>query len=135
MDLKSSMKIAASGMEVQSHRIKVIAENIANKDSIASTPGGEPYRRKTISFKNVMDNEIGAHIIKVDKVGLDSSPFKKIYNPGHPAADDYGYIMKPNVNSMIESVDLKEAQRSYEANLATIEVTKSMLNRTLDLLR
>jgi len=134
-DLKSSMNIAASGMRVQAQRIKIVAENIANADSVASTPGGEPYRRKTISFKNVLDQEIGADLVKVDKVGRDNSPFTKIYNPGHPAADADGYVLKPNVNTMIESLDLKEAQRSYEANLATIEITKTMLSYTLELLR
>ena len=135
MDLKSSMKIAAAGMEVQTRRIKVIAQNIANADSVGSTEGAEPYRRKTISFKNVFDKEVGGNVVQVDKIGVDSKPFRKVYNPGHPAADIEGYILKPNVNTMIESVDMKEAQRSYEANLATIEVTKTMINRTLDLLR
>ncbi len=134
-DLKSSINIAASGMKVQTQRIKVVAENIANADSVASTPGGEPYRRKTISFKNILDKELGVNLVKVDKVGVDSSPFKKAYIPGHPAADADGYVLKPNVNSMIESLDLKEAQRSYEANLATIEITKTMLSQTLELLR
>ncbi len=135
MDLKATLKIAGSGLDVQGKRVKVIAENIANADSMASTPGGEPYRRKTISFKNVFDEKVGANLVKVDKVGEDSKPFNKVYEPGHPAADEYGYVLKPNVNTMIESVDLKEAQRSYEANLATIEITKTMINRTLDLLR
>ncbi len=135
MDLKSSMKIAASGMNVQSQRIKVIAENIANADSVGSNPGSEPYRRKTISFSNMFDKQVGGNIVTVDKIGVDSKPFVKLYNPGHPAADSGGYVLKPNVNTMIEAVDMKEAQRAYEANLATIEVTKTMINRTLDLLR
>jgi len=134
-DLEASIAIAASGMKAQSERLKVIAENVANSASIPNSPGEAPYQRKTISFENIYDKEIGANIVKVKKVGRDTSEFPKEFNPGHPAADASGYIQKPNVNTMIEMADQKEAQRSYEANLATIEISKTMLDRTLDLLR
>lgn len=134
-DLKSSMSIAGSGMQAQSTRLRIVAENIANADSVSTEPGGDPYQRKTIHFKNVLDKEIGAPLVKVGKIGLDSSPFIKEYSPGHPSADAEGFILKPNVNIAIETADLKEAQRAYEANLSTIEITKTMLSRTLDLLR
>lgn len=134
-DLTSAIKIAGSGMAAQSQRLRVIAENIANSESLPSTPGGEPYRRKTISFKNELDKQIGAEVVKVDRIGEDQTPFPKIYSPGHIAADEEGYVLSPNVNSIIESADLKEAQRAYEANVNTIEITKTMLARTLELLR
>jgi len=134
-DIKSGLYIAGAGIKVQSERLRVIAENIANSETTASKPGGTPYQRKTIHFKNELDKELGVNVVKVDKIGLDRSPFLKVYNPGHPAADAEGYVLKPNVDPVVESADLKEAQRTYEANLGVIEVTKSMLNRTLDLLR
>lgn len=134
-NLKASISIASSGMKVQSERLKVISENIANADSIASKPGEDPYRRKTLHFRNVLDRELGINLVKVDKVGTDSTPFPRVFDPGNPAADQDGFVLRPNVNSVIESANLKEAQRSYEANLSTIDVTRSMLNRTLDLLR
>lgn len=134
-DLKTSMHIAGAGIRAQSERMKVIAENIANADSVADTPDQQPYRRKTVHFQTVLDKELGVEVVRVSKVGLDSSDFKKMYSPGHPAADADGYVLQPNVNTMIESIDMKEAQRTYEANLSVIENTKLMLNKTLDLLR
>lgn len=134
-DLKASMYIAGSGMRAQNERLKVIAENIANAESTGMTPGAAPYQRKTIHFKNVLDKEIGANVVKVDKIGVDNSEFIKEYKPGHPAADEQGYILKPNVNTMIEAADMREAERTYEANLSVIETTKGMITRTLDLLR
>lgn len=135
-DLTSSITIAEHGMRAQSARLKVVAENLANADSTAQTPGGEPYRRKTITFKNMLDQELGVNVVKVNDVGTDQvTPFQKEYNPGHPAADEEGYVLMPNVNTTLEMMDLKEAQRSYEANLSTIDITKTMINRTLDLLR
>lgn len=134
-DLKASMYIAGSGMRAQSERLKVIAENIANAESTGTTPGAAPYQRKTIHFKNVLDKEIGANVVKVDKIGVDNSEFIKEYKPGHPAADEQGYILRSNVNTMIEAADMREAERTYEANLSVIETTKGMITRTLDLLR
>jgi len=134
-DLKTSISISAAGLRVQSQRMKVIAENIANADSLASTPGGSPYQRKTIHFKNEFDKALGANTIRVARYGVDDSAFPIKHDPGHPAANEAGYVQHPNVNTMIEGLDMREAQRTYEANLSAIEVTKSMVSRTLDLLR
>ena len=134
-DLLSSMKISASGLRAQGTRVRVVAENLANVESSADATGGEPYRRKTILFKNEMDKQLGAALVAVDKIGLDKSDFKKIYDPGHPAADDAGYVLAPNVNSLIEIMDMREAERSYEANLNVIRASKAMLRSTIDLLR
>lgn len=134
-DLKNSIAVAGSGMAAQAARLKVIAQNIANADAIATKPGEDPYRRKTISFKNVLDKEMGVEKVQVDKISTDKSEFRAIYDPGHPAADEQGYIYKSNVDRTIEMMDLREAQRSYEANLSAIEITKSMLNRTLEMMR
>lgn len=135
MDLVNSLYIAQSGMEVQSERLKVIAQNIANADNVGLTPGEDPYRRQIISFQNKLDRELGVHRVEVRKVGYDKSAFKLKYDPMHPAANEQGYIKLPNVNVMIENGDLKEAQRTYEANVNVVEVTKSMLQNTVGLLR
>jgi flagellar basal-body rod protein FlgC len=136
MDLKTSVNIAHSGMIAQRARMKVIAENIANADSTASAPGQEPYRRKTITFKSELDNVTGADKVVVSRIGKDrKNPLKEIYDPTHPAANEQGYVQKPNVETIIEIADMKEAQKSYEANLATIDITKGMIARTLELLR
>lgn len=135
MDLKATMMIAGAGMKAQSERMRVVAENVANADSISVSPGGTPYQRKTITFQNVLDKEMGMPLVKVTKIGVDNSDFGKAYKPGHPGADKNGYVLTPNVQTMIEMQDMKQAQRSYEANLNTIEITKTMLARTLDLLR
>jgi flagellar basal-body rod protein FlgC len=134
-DLKNSIAVAASGMQVQSARLKVIAQNIANSDAVATYPGDEPYRRKTISFKNELDKTMGVEKIKVDNIGVDKSPFSKIYDPGNIAADEDGYVLKTNVQREIEMMDMREAQRSYEANLSVISITKTMLAKTLELMK
>lgn len=134
-DILNSIDIASSGMYVQSERLKVISQNIANADSTATTPGGKPYQRKTISFQNVLDRQIGLDKVEVAKIGTDKAEFEKKYEPSHPAADENGYVMYPNVNSLIEMTDMKEAKNAYEANLSVIEIAKSMIQRTLDLLR
>ena len=135
MALEKSMMIAASGMRAQGTRLRVIAENIANAGSMAETTGGEPYRRKTVSFANELDRELGARTVKVSRVREDKSDFGLRYDPTHPAADEAGYIKTPNVKVAIEMMDFREAQRSYEANLNMIEVSRTMLRNTLDLLR
>ncbi len=132
--LKSALKISSFGMRAQSERLRIVAENIANSDSIATNPGEKPYQRKTIHFENVLDKELGIDLVKVSKIDNDKSPFPLEYNPGHPAANEAGYILKPNVNVIIESADQKEALRSYEANLNSIKLTKTMLERALSLL-
>jgi flagellar basal-body rod protein FlgC len=135
MDLMESLMISAAGMRVQGERLRVIAENVANVDSVSEIPGGDPYRRKTITFQNALDREMGANLVKVKKVGLDPSEFTRKYDPSNPAADKSGYVKLPNVNALIEMNDMREAQRSYEANLKVIEVSRGMLQRTIDLLR
>ena len=135
MDLMDTLAISAAGMRVQGERLRVISENIANVDSVSEVPGGDPYRRKTITFQNALDREMGVNLVKVKKVGLDPSEFTRKYDPSNPAADKSGYVKLPNVNSLIEMNDMREAQRSYEANLKVIEVARGMLTRTIDILR
>ncbi|HWA47502.1 MAG TPA: flagellar basal body rod protein FlgC [Dongiaceae bacterium] len=135
MDLMQSLMISAAGMKVQGERLRVVAENLANADSVAEKPGADPYRRKTITFRNEMDRALGLETVQVDKIGADRSDFRMKYDPGNPAADAKGYVKLPNVNSLIEMTDMREAQRSYEANLKAIEVARNMLQRTIDLLR
>jgi flagellar basal-body rod protein FlgC len=135
MELLDSMSIAGAGMKAQSDRLRVVSENLANSNSTATKPGGDPYRRKMVMFRNMLDHEMGVNTVKVVKYGTDNSEFVKKYDPGHPAADEQGFVLYPNVNPIVEMMDLREAQRGYEANLNVIEVSKSMLSRTLDLLR
>ncbi|WP_159715021.1 flagellar basal body rod protein FlgC [Geminicoccus flavidas] len=135
MDLESSLAIAGAGMKVQSSRMRVTAENLANADSTATRPGGEPYRRKTISFGEVYDRAQQQDLVQVRRYGTDPSAFRTEYRPGHPAADAEGYVQLPNVQPLVEMMDMREAQRSYEANLNAFEVSKKMLQRTIDLLR
>ncbi|MAU42088.1 MAG: flagellar basal body rod protein FlgC [Kordiimonas sp.] len=135
MDLSKAMMISAAGMKAQSTRMRVISENLANQNSVANTPDGDPYRRKVVSFKNELDREAGVYRVQVNKVSFDQAKFGLRYEPGHPAADENGYIQTPNVNGLVEAMDMKEAQRSYEANLNSIEVTKTMMMRTIDMLR
>lgn len=135
MDLQRSIAISAAGLKAQSLRMRVVAENLANKDTMAAAPGEQPYQRKVVMFKDVLDREIGASTVKVERVTVDRSDFEKVYMPSHPGADEQGYVLKPNVNGIIESSDLKEAQRSYEANLNAVEAAKSLTMRTIDLLR
>ncbi|ANK81047.1 flagellar basal body rod protein FlgC [Minwuia thermotolerans] len=135
MDLEKSMITAASGMRAQSARMRLIAENIANANSTSNRPGEDPYRRKVLTFAQALDQQSSAQVVEVDKVSLDKSPFREKYDPGNPAADGRGYVKLPNVNALIEMIDMKEAQRSYEANLTSIESAKHMISRTVDLLR
>jgi len=135
MDLMKSIKISAAGMKAQGTRLRIISENIANADSLSPVEGGDPYRRRIVTFQNVLDRKLGLDLVKVKGVDLDRSQFKKTHDPGHPAADKDGYVRLPNVNPLIEMVDMREAQRSYEANLRIISVSKTMLTRTIDLLR
>jgi flagellar basal-body rod protein FlgC len=135
MDLSKAMKISAAGMKAQGFRMRVISENLANANSVASKLGEDPYRRKIVTFANMVDEAAGVKRVKVTKVTLDKSDFGLRYDPGHPAADENGYIRTPNVSSLIEAMDMKQAQRSYEANLNAIDVSKSMTMRTIDLLR
>jgi flagellar basal-body rod protein FlgC len=135
MDLLKSMQISASALRAQGTRLRIIAENLANASSTAEAPGGLPYRRQVVTFRNVFDRELGADTIAVGDVTLDPSQFVRRYEPAHPSADDEGYVLYPNVNPLVEMMDLREAQRSYEANLGAIEASRTMLARTIDLLR
>jgi flagellar basal-body rod protein FlgC len=135
MDLTKSMKIAASGLQAQSTRLRTVAENLANADSLAKTPDGQPYRRKMVTFRSELDRSLGTPVVKVAGIGYDKTAFEKRLDPQHPAADADGYVLTPNVNPLIELMDMRQAQRSYDANLSVIEVSKSMLSRTIDILR
>ncbi|WP_373086811.1 flagellar basal body rod protein FlgC [Sneathiella sp.] len=135
MDLLKTMAISASGMDAQGKRMRVISENLANKDSIGRTPNDDPYRRKTISFKNVLDREDNVTKVKVGRIGVDRSEFELKFNPSHPAANADGYVKVPNVNALVEIMDMKETQRSYQANLGVIEASKKMIMRTLSILQ
>ena len=135
MDFMKSMSIAASGLKVQAGRMRVIAENLANADSTPQQPGADPYRRKVVTFQRQFDRALEADTVKLGRVARDDSPFKLRHEPGHPAADRDGFVKTPNVNGIIESMDLREAQRSYEANLNLMSATRRMIQRTLDLLR
>lgn len=134
-NLTVSADVAASGMRVQAERLKVIAQNMANADSVSTTPGGEPYRRQVVSFQNYIDQETGAQMVRVDKVVKDDSPFEKKYAPNHPAADAQGYISLPNVNPLIEMMDMKAAQRAYDANLNMVKTAREMNSSVLDILK
>jgi len=135
MDFLKSMGIAASGLRAQAGRMRVISENIANADSTASAVGGDPYRRKIPTFTSEVDRALDARVLKMGRVSQDQSNFKSKYDPSHPAADANGNVKFPNVNSLVEMTDLKEAQRSYEANLNIVTATRRMIQRTLDILR
>ncbi len=135
MDLVKSLKIAASGLRAQTGRMRVIAENMANADSTANVAGGDPYRRQVPSFRAEFDRELNANVVKPGPIRPDRSDFGLRYDPGHPAADEQGYIKTPNVNTLVESMDMREAQRSYEANLNIVRATRAMVLRTLDILR
>jgi flagellar basal-body rod protein FlgC len=135
MDLYKTLTVAASGLRAQAGRMRVIAENIANADTTAPTKGGDPYRRKVSTFQNAMDREMDVKTVQLGRVKRDNAPFKQQFEPGHPMADANGFVKKPNVDSMIENIDMREAQRSYEANLNIVSTTRRMLSRTLDILR
>ena len=129
------MRIAAAGMKVQSARMRVTSENLANAQSTATEPGGDAYRRKTISFTNRLERALGAELVEIERYGRDASALPLRYEPTHPAADETGHVSYPNVNPLIEIMDMREAQRSYEANLSTMRQARGMLQRMLEVLR
>ena len=135
MDITKAMEVSASGMKAQSTRIRVIAENLANADSTAEAPGDLPYRRKVVTFQNELDRQAGVNKVRISAIGVDRSDFVRRYEPGNPVADQDGYVLTPNVNPLVETMDLQEAQRSYDANLSVVDAAKTMLSRTVDLLR
>ena len=134
-NLTLSADIAASGMKAQSERLKVISQNMANADSVSADPNGEPYRRQVVSFQNYLDPATGAQKVRVDKIVKDMSPFEKKYEPNHPAADAQGYVSLPNVNPLVEMMDMKEAQRVYDANLNMLKTAREMNSSVLDILK
>jgi flagellar basal-body rod protein FlgC len=135
MDFLKSMSIAASGLRAQAGRMRVLSENIANADSTAQTAGGNPYRRKVPTFSSALDRTLDARVVTLGRIKPDNSDFRLKYEPGHPAADARGMVKYPNVNSMVEMADMREAQRSYEANLNIVGATRRMIQRTLDILK
>jgi len=135
VDFLKSIAIAASGLRAQAGRMRVIAENVANADSTAPRAGADPYRRKIPTFRAEMDRALGAKVVALGPVQTDASDFQTKYEPGHPAADAKGYVKYPNVNPLVELTDMREAQRSYEANLNVVGATRRMIQRTLDILR
>jgi flagellar basal-body rod protein FlgC len=135
MDLSKALDISAAGMDAQTMRLRVIAENLANQDTTGSAPGADAYRRKTITFENRVDASTGAPTVKVKRIGQDKAEQTLRYDPSNPAANTGGYVKTPNVNSFIEVMDMREAERSYSANLSVLQATRTMLNRTIDLLK
>lgn len=135
MDITKALAVSARGMDAQTARLRIIAENLANQDTTGSTPGAAAYRRKTITFENRMDRALDTETVRVKRIAPDKAELPKRFDPSHPAADADGYVQTPNVNSFIEIMDMREAQRSYTANLNTLEATRSMLTRTIGLLK
>jgi len=133
--LQVTLKIGASGLEAQSKRMRVVSENLANAQSTGHTPGADPYTRKTISFESEFDEAMGASFVKVAGIGRNHSPYRVEYSPGHPAADAKGFVKLPNVDVLVEVADMREANRSYEANLQVIKQAREMISMTIDLLR
>lgn len=134
-DFARSMGIATSGLRAQAGRMRVISENIANADSTASSAGGDPYRRKVPTFSSTLDRALDAKVVSLGQIKPDQSDFRVKYEPSNPAADASGNVKYPNVNSLVEMTDLRDAQRSYEANLNVITATRRMIQRTLDILK
>lgn len=134
-EIQKAQQIALSGMKAQTQRLRVISENLANADSLAETPDAKPYQRKVVTFKQELDRANAVNRVKVDKVRNDQSEFQRRFDPKHPAADKEGYVLAPNVNPLIELMDMREAQRSYEANLSVINSSRSLLTRTVEMLR
>lgn len=135
MDFSNSLDIAAAGMKVQGARLRVIAENVANADTTATAPGGEPYRRKTILFESEFNKALQTELVGIKGVEPDKSEFKRDFRPDHPAADAEGYVLTPNINTLIEMTDMREAQRSYEANLRIMRTVRTMIEQTVGILR
>ncbi len=135
MDIEKALAVSARGMNAQTARLRTIAENLANQDTTGSTPGAAPYRRKVVTFENRMDQALGTEAVRVKSITPDRSQLPERFDPSHPAADARGYVRTPNVNSFVEVMDMREAQRGYSANLNVLEVTRGMLTRTIELLK
>ncbi len=135
MDFDDTLNISASAMNAQSVRLRTIAENLANAETTSQVPGGDPYRRKVVTFRNVLDHASGDHFVQVGPIVGDATPFETRYNTGNPAADANGYVKMPNVNPLVELGDMREAQQSYQASVDVITVAKNMLGQALSLLK
>jgi flagellar basal-body rod protein FlgC len=133
--MKVAIKIAASGLEAQSRRLLVVSENLANVYSTGKTPGADPYTRQTVSFSSELDEANGARLVKIDRIDRDKAPFRVEHDPSHPAADANGFVKLPNVDMLVELADMREANRSYEANLQVVKQARSLISMTLDMLR
>lgn len=134
-DFNISLQVAAGGLHAQSARMRVIAENIANSASAAKSPDEDPFRRRIPTFNAVFNREMDAYNVRMGRTVLDQSAFESRFEPGHPAADERGYVRYPNIDPLIEMADMREAQRTYEANLNVVSSTRSMFGQTLDILR
>jgi flagellar basal-body rod protein FlgC len=135
MDFIKSLSVAAAGLRAQMGRMRVVSENIANADSVAQSAGGDPYRRRIVTFNSVLDRELGAHVPELGSIQADSTDFSIRHEPGNPAANAAGDVKYPNVNALVEMTDLRDAQRSYEANLNVITATRRMVQKTLDIIK
>lgn len=135
MDLDRALRISAAGMAAQSTRLRVVAENLANRDSTGESPGADPYRRRTVTFANRLDRAMGVEAVSVNRIAPAPGDFPTRFEPSHPAADARGYVKTPNVDSLVEVMDMREAQRSYSANLSVLETTRGMLTRAIEALR
>ena len=133
--LVASMKVAASGLEAQSTRIRIVSENLANARSTGDTPGADPFRRKTVTFSAELDRATNASLVEVSKLGVDETDFQTEYDPGNPAADEKGFVKVPNVNMLVEMADMREADRSYQANIQVVKQARDLISMTIDLLR
>jgi flagellar basal-body rod protein FlgC len=135
MDFIKSIAIAASGLRAQAGRMRILSENIANADSTGQTPNDDPYRRRIPTFTSALDRALDARTVALGPVAIDQAKFIEKYQPGHPAANAQGYVKFPNVNALVEQTDMREAQRSYEANVNVIGAARRMISRTLDILK
>ena len=133
--LQASIRIAGAGLDAQSTRLRIISENIANSQSTADSPGGDPYVRKTVTFDNALDRAAGLSLVRVRSIGLDDTPFKVEQDPGNPAADEQGFVKMPNVDVLVELADMREANRSYEANLQVAKQSSDLMSMTVNLLK
>jgi flagellar basal-body rod protein FlgC len=135
VDFMKTLAVAASGLRAQAGRMRIISENIANADSTPSSPGADPYRRKVPTFRSELNRALDVNVVELGRTQIDTSAFRLKYEPGHPAADQNGNVKYPNVNSLVEMTDMREAQRSYEANINVVTATRRMIQRTIDILK
>jgi flagellar basal-body rod protein FlgC len=135
MDLDRALSVSAAGMAAQGTRLRVVAENVANSHTTGQSPGADPYRRRTVTFANQLDRATGVPTVQASRIGRAPGEFPQTYDPSHPAADARGYVRMPNVDILVEMMDMREAQDSYGANLSVLETTRAMLQRVIDTLK